>query len=393
MARKRISRRHALVLAGTAGTSTIAGCFSGDDENEENETYTNGSQDQETEDGDTYSVVMEPAGEVTFDKVPETWVSYHVMYADMAVALGQSDGFKAVLNPFFVENANEIYYDELEGVSVNTDDLVDLTGGGDWDVELFYEIDADVHLMDVDQMSNSVDVDEVVSNVSPFIGNYIRTGGGDFYHQHYELMDAFERISQLFQEEDRYEAYMEFYEDTLERIQNELPDEDDRPSVAVLPIGADTVSGDMSGFFIDDGEGRKHLRDLGVSDALTAMEPVFHGSNLAADFDYEGLLEVDPDAIVVQFGIYDEPDEFQEQFVDPMTDDPVGQQVAAVAEDRVYRGGSDYQGPIMHLFNLEATAMQLYPDEFGEFPGWGNVSGDQQLFDRNELTDIIHGTV
>ncbi|QLG50083.1 hypothetical protein [Natrinema halophilum] len=38
----------------------------------------------------SYTVTMEPIGEVKFDSVPETWIPYTGDYDDMGVALGTS---------------------------------------------------------------------------------------------------------------------------------------------------------------------------------------------------------------------------------------------------------------------------------------------------------------
>jgi iron complex transport system substrate-binding protein len=54
--------------------------------------------------------------------------------------------------------------------------------------------------------------------------------------------------------------------------------------------------------------------------------------------------------------------------------------LTAVKNDRVFRGGPVYQGPIHNLFLTERGAHELYPEAF---------SGE--LFDRDELTDIING--
>jgi iron complex transport system substrate-binding protein len=40
-----------------------------------------------------------------------------------------------------------------------------------------------------------------------------------------------------------------------------------------------------------------------------------------------------------------------------------------------------YQGPIIHLFQLEQAAQDLYPEEFG----------GEQLFDRQRVADIVTG--
>jgi iron complex transport system substrate-binding protein len=76
-------------------------------------------------------------------------------------------------------------------------------------------------------------------------------------------------------------------------------------------------------------------------------------------------------------------EKFEENFVQPMKDDPVGSQVAAVENDRVFRGGAPNQGPIINLVNTEIAAQQLYPDVFG----------DERLFDRQRVADIVNGNL
>ncbi|MFP8890704.1 ABC transporter substrate-binding protein [Natrialbaceae archaeon A-CW2] len=378
------SRRRVLQLLGASGTVVVAGCAGTDDgDTGESPTPTAENDDNAGTDEPTaneaYSVFMEPTGEVMFESVPETWVTYQTMYTDMGVALGQADGLQALLRTFFLEVLNEEYYAALPDVSVDVNGVVSLLGGGSWDEEVFYELDADVHLMDSQQMSRSVDVDELSENVSPFVGNYLRTTGGDFYRSYYTLYEAFEKIAEVFQERERYERLKMIHDDLMEVVQSRLPPEEDRPRMGLMPIGADTGSGDMVGFLVDDGVGKKHYRDLGVKDAFAGMDPIFVSGNQVINFDYEALLEVDPDAIVVQFGVYNSPSDFEEGFVEPMREHPVGQELSAVQNDRVYRGGSGYQGPIMNLFNTEWTAQQLYPDEFG----------DEELFDRDEVAAVV----
>jgi len=45
----------------------------------------------------SYTVEMAPAGEVTFDEVPETWMSYFSTYGDIGIALGQFDGMEGAV--------------------------------------------------------------------------------------------------------------------------------------------------------------------------------------------------------------------------------------------------------------------------------------------------------
>ena len=81
--------------------------------------------------------------------------------------------------------------------------------------------------------------------------------------------------------------------------------------------------------------------------------------------------------------------------VEGMRDSSLGQELTAVQEDELYVGGSAYQGPIINLFQTEMLGKQLYPDEFGEWPGeitageLPDIPEEQQLFDREKLAEII----
>ncbi|KMT45782.1 hypothetical protein EL22_27510 [Halostagnicola sp. A56] len=48
------------------------------------------------------------------------------------------------------------------------------------------------------------------------------------------------------------------------------------------------------------------------------------------------------------------------------------------------RAGGFYQGPIINLKLTERAAQQIYPEEF---------SSDEQLFDRQRITDIVNGDI
>lgn len=79
------------------------------------------------------------------------------------------------------------------------------------------------------------------------------------------------------------------------------------------------------------------------------------------------------------------PEEFRDTVLAYMEDHPVGGELAAVQNGRVYRGGYLFQGPIHNLFLTERAAKQLYPDVFGD------VTDDAELFDRQRVADIVNG--
>jgi hypothetical protein len=53
----------------------------------------------------------------------------------------------------------------------------------------------------------------------------------------------------------------------------------------------------------------------------------------------------------------------------------------------------------MNLFQLEMTAKELYPEQFGQWPAdedgdaYPEFESDEQLFDRGRLADIINGDI
>jgi hypothetical protein len=53
----------------------------------------------------------------------------------------------------------------------------------------------------------------------------------------------------------------------------------------------------------------------------------------------------------------------------------------------------------MNLFQLEMTAKELYPEQFGQWPAdedgdaYHEFESDEQLFDRGRLADIINGDI
>lgn len=366
----RRTRREVLGGAGAVASAALAGCTGsvnpiGDD----------------GEDEETYTVEMEPVGEVSFASVPERWFPYTTDYADMGVALGVGDGLLAVelRERFAVE-----HYEELPDVAVDRDDLTDLWQDGT-DKELFYELDADVHLIDPHFMINQVgweeeDVEEIAENVAPFLGNSIFSQSYDWHdYPYYSLYEAFEHVAAVFQEEDRYAAFADLHDEVLGDIGDRLPGE--RPDIAILaPDGPDPDA--FWGYTLDGGTQTKQFEDLEVGDALE-KSGVGGYHETGGTIDYETLLEVDPDAIVIWQESGVTADTFTEDILEPMQDHEVARNLRAVEDGRVIFGGIFYQGPIINLFQLEMAAHGLYPDTFG----------DEELFDRSRVNDIVTGDI
>ncbi|WP_101296874.1 ABC transporter substrate-binding protein [Halegenticoccus soli] len=338
-----------------------------------------------------YSVTMEPMGEVDFETVPETWMAYFSTYGDMAIALGQLDGLRGLV---FTENWPLAFYEHLPGVAVAFDGVPQLFGESGIDKEAFYEMDCDVHLMDPNFISRladnweEADFEEVANNVGPIIGNSIRRRDEDWHdYPYYSLYDAFERIADVFRERERYEAFAAVHDRLLSAIEAELPPEEDRPTVGLLSINSNFEEGSFYVYPVHDGNGHKQYRDLGVRGAFDD-----HIEGSYAEWDYEQLLDVDPDALVFQYGFSHVSTAEFETRVQQMREDPVGKRLTAVRNGRLYRGGTSYQGPVINLFQTEVAAKQFYPETFGEWNGLDTLSNeDERLFDYGRVADIING--
>ncbi|WP_123619448.1 ABC transporter substrate-binding protein [Halorubrum sp. CSM-61] len=377
----------------------LAGCVGGgdggdgaesagrDDDTEAASTAPTESDAQSEESDDLpYTASMEPVGEVTFESVPERWVAYDGGFADMAVALGKGDGLAGV------GNADRYYtyvYDELPGVDMDRGPIE--AHPEVRTKEQFYELDADIHFYDPQMLVNwfdwgEDDVAEIRDNVAPFFGNLIfRRSDGWHDYRYYTLYEAFERVAAAFDERERYEAFAELHESFIADVQSRLPSADDRPSVFLTFEGTDEPETFSPYRLVDKGTSKKQWLDLGVTDALAGTDVENLSTTNRGELDYENLLEVDPDVILVRGHERKSPEEFRDTVLAYMQDHSVGSELTAVQDGRVYRGGYLYQGPIHNLFLTERAAKQLYPEEFGP------VTGDEQLFDRQRVAEIING--
>ncbi|ELZ82295.1 hypothetical protein C455_03769 [Haloferax larsenii JCM 13917] len=395
--RNGLTRRNCIRYGALAGTGLLAGCTSDSSGDSSTETTTAAETESETDTASTttaepdtsYSVSMAPVGEVTFDSVPESWIAYDGGYADMGVALGLGDKMTGI------GGAGRYYtyvYDELPGVSVDRS-LVEENQLSDSDMskEIFYELDNDVHLMDPEMLINwfgwkQKDVDEITKGVAPFFGNLIFRREDEWHdYRYYTLYEAFEKVAQLFQEEERYEAFESLHDEFIADIQAKLPSADERPNVLLVYAGSDEPEKFSPYRLNDKGTSKKQWRDLGVSDALSGTGIEGLSTTDRGKIDYEAMLEVDPDVILLRAHERKSAEEFRDTVLEFMKSHPVASELTAVKNERVYRGGYLFQGPIQNLFLTERGAQQLYPDVFGE------VTSDETLFDRQRVADIVNG--
>jgi ABC-type Fe3+-hydroxamate transport system substrate-binding protein len=393
------------------GGGLLAGCTgTNQSESAQEETTTEAQASVETEtatetattpEDTSYSVSISPVGEVTFDEVPKKVMAYSPQYIDMLVAFGHADSLTGVGFPEDYVGGLGYFYDALDGVSASTDGLEQVYDGG-MDKELFYELDSDVHLMDPAWVVtfkgwDQEDVAEIAENVGPWFANrYSRQHAQppEAYrddYRYYTLWELSGKVADVFQERKRFEALETEYEKLYGHIRANLPPKSERPTVGLLSYW----DGKFYPYKISGpGFGKAHVRPMGARDAFADSDKTY-AENYDAAYSMEGLLEIDPDAILHIFAVgpwYDW-DEIQET----VSSDPVGKELTAVQNDRFYASGGSFQGPLKNLFQLEMTAKQLYPDVFGEWPrfeegqSYPDFPEEEQLFDHQRVADIVNG--
>ncbi|AHG01566.1 ferrichrome-binding protein (plasmid) [Halostagnicola larsenii XH-48] len=387
--RNETTRRTYVKYAGTVlGGGMLAGCIDG------------GSSGTDGEDAVTHTVSMAPMGEVSFSGVPENVMVYSLIYADMAVAYGHGDAVNSLGFDADTEGQTlATYYDGLEGVSFDPSGLEQLnTGSGDImiDKELFYELESDLHLVDpcfvvsMDGWEQS-DINEVERNLAPWFGNILSREHADppeecqDDYEYYTLWELAENVAGVFQEEDRYEQLSTVHDELLNTIESNLPPEEERPTVGSIIYMEETF---YPSAINEPGFATADLRPLGVSDAFAGDDVTYETT-----YDFETMLEIDPDVILHRFGIssYDVAG-----IRETLEDHSVAGQLSAIENDRFYPSGHPVQGPIMNLFQLEMAAKQLYPEQFGEWPEYDgetypDFDEDERLFDRERVADIVTG--
>jgi iron complex transport system substrate-binding protein len=403
---ERTTRRDCIAYGGAiVGGGLLAGCAgsSGDDPPTTSASTEHGTADGTARAGTStpgtgpYSATMSPMGEVTFDRVPETVYTGLPNTADMAVAAGQADAIDATYYPEYHGTLLNRFYDRLDGVSLDWEGLTDSWNLGK---EGFYELDSDVHLTDPVYAStletlDRDDVAEIGDEVGPWFGNHYsdrqrappESWDGDY--RHYSLWEIFERVARVFRAGDRAAALADVGASLRSTIASNLPPRDERPTVALAFPG----EGDSLWVYHLNADGflSAHTRPLGAPDAFGDVS--FDGPQ--QEVDYEALLDADPDVLLVLFTMassYSIAD-----VRSSLESDPVAGEISAVRNDRVYAQGARYQGPLMHLFQLEMTAKQLYPEQFGDWPGYTDgepypeLPEDEQLFDRERVADVVTG--
>ena len=386
------------------GGSLFAGCTGSDgtptetDTAATDDTATAEATDTATADG-SYSVSMSPAGTVEFEQPPTSVMVYNLLYADMAVAFGAGEAVNSLGFSTDAAGSLHAYYDRLDGVSFDSEGLTQLNSGSgsvSVDMELFYSLDSDLHLTDPALFASfkgwsADDVEEIEETVGPWFGNnYSRnnTAPPEAYaddYEYYTLWEITEKVSRVFQQRARYEALRSIHDGMLQTVEEKLPPADQRPTVgSVIYIDGTFYPAKIN----TAGFANAHTRPLGANDAFTADDVTYESS-----YDFETMLEIDPEVILHRYGYsYYDVSAVREE----LAADSVGSQLSAVQNDRVYADGNPMQGPLMNLFQTEMAAKQLYPEQFGAWPGtdgsaYPEIPEGERLFDRAEVAAVVQG--
>lgn len=378
----------------------ITGCIGGGRTNTQPDDTENKGSSIDDVDGDhteSYTAEIAPVGQVEFESRPQEVFTIVTNHADMAFSLGYGDDMTAVFSPEYNDLLMNTFAARLDGVSVDWSGLY-----GSWNPskEKLYSLDSDVHLADpanVVGMDNwSIDdIEDVRENAAPWFGNSLSATHRDpppefaEEYEYYTLWELFERVAEALDERERYEILTEVRNGILDTVEGTLPPEEDRPEVAmILP----SFDGDK--FWVYDVEApgfySAHTRPLGTRNAFEDVP----GDETS--LDYESLLEADPDVILVLGGMVDQYD--MPGLRETLREHPVAGDVTAVQNERVYAQGTRHQGPTINIFQLEMTAKQLYPDEFGDWYRYdeGNypeIPEDEQMFDRGKVARAIGGEI
>ncbi|EMA51569.1 ABC transporter substrate-binding protein [Halococcus thailandensis] len=397
---------------GGDGVGSEAGTGSGADDRTQSPTGTS-AQGRTTHSG-SYSVAIEPVGSVEFERPPERIVGGWGFVADVLMALGHADSIVGLSRPGFWYQG---FYEHLPSVEPRNVDEIPNTVSKSYSVkqELLYELDPDLLATDPNRFIASYQlepskVSTLATDVAPFFGNLSRSKRAPSWpnwpdgksYRYYSIPEFVERYGRVVGERDRASAMIDLYERTMDDITSRVPPKGDRPSVGLLSA---FTNPENKGYFgvidpipkLDKTYELKQYGDLGVVDAF-ADEYDSENAHYDLKLGMEGLLDVDPDVLVFDEAVnalggnnvYGNANAY-EGMLELLRTDPVGKQLTAVKNDRLYPGGTGSQGPIINLFQTEMLAKQLYPDEFGAWHGLGEIPANERLFDRQRLADIING--
>ena len=254
--------------------------------------------------------------------------------------------------------------------------------------------------------------DETIKNVTKMIGPFFanRYSRENVFNKNepYEFYTIFElskRVGEVYKKKEKIEKLEQLANKMIKNIQSKLPPKEKKPKVALIIYG----KGKCTLFDLNsDGFGQAQYKAVGAVDAFENLtyssyigSEIFEGlkkSNnkraVSVSLDLEGLIKVNPDVIIIQFGIYSLENPKHHTVatmkeINKLKNDNLGLKINAVKNNRIYPGGTPLQGPLMYIFQIEMAAKQIYPEIFGKWNPEHKYSKEEQLFDREELKAIL----
>lgn len=353
----------------------------------------------------SYTVTLSPVGALHFAKPPQRVVTEDANYNDMLVALGRG---RQLLATGYPNNFFDGFYQQLPDTEpgIDRDELRYLSGtpGAQFDKELLYQLDADIHHIDPVQLATrrswtKADVEEIARNVGPFFANrYSRENiySGEEPYEFYSLWELAEKVGAVYQDSSRVARLKELSDALVARIQTQLPPLEERPQVGLVYFNA---GGRFTPYSLGHGGfGQAHYEAVGARDAFAGLDLRTYGEGGGSGIvlDLEGLISINPDVLIMPFAIYGEPGSGSGargsyELLLALGKEPLGQRLTAFQRDQVYPGGTPLQGPIFFIFQVEMAAKQLYPKVFGRYRDDQRYPPEECLFERAALAKIIRG--
>lgn len=349
------------------------------------------------------TVVFEPCGEVTFTNVPARAFVSDANYAEL-VALSGRKVTACIARGARYDRC--VFWERLPGFSptdgVTATDLSALPGEGAFafDRELFCLWRPDVIHIDPLLLGRvkgwgPEKVADVRTRVAPFFANRFsrdwsapRECPG---YRFYSIPEIAEKMAVAYACTNRMARLLDVVARTERAIAARIGGLE--PPRVLLVYGSGKA-GSVVPFRLNRGNGQAQYRALRAKDALEGCRFRTYGDGGAAGgtIDFETILTLDPDVIVVAFaGAMRPGDPMHETFRDFLRqkDHPVARHVRAFRNGRVYPGGTPLQGPLVYLFQLEMAAKQLYPQAFGPWRPDGGYPAAERLFDREAVVKIL----
>ncbi len=350
------------------------------------------------------TVVLEPCGEVAFTTVPRRAIVADANYLEMVALTGRRVEACVTKGARFERN---VFWDRLPGYSptntVACETLASLPGEGAFafDREFFYAWRPDVIHIDPLMLSHAKGwepdkVEDVRRCVAPFFANRFsrdwappRDRPG---YKFYTISELAEKMAVAYDATEHVAKILAFVKAAEGRIAAKVASVMNPPRVALV-YGGGRV-GCVLPFRLNRGNGQAQYRVLRVRDAFADYKFRTYGDGGAAggSCDYETLLKIDPDVLIVPFSGSMHTNDMQyaayRDFV-KQKDHPVARHMKAFKAGRVYPGGTPLQGPVVYLFQLEMAAKQIYPELFGAWREDGVYLESEQLFDRAALVKLL----